>query len=1826
MDVEAEHKFEIGDRVRTNFGETGIIEEIFSQQTSKVRFDSGHSFYQENWKLQPLQTEMDLEASMEIEAGIKERLPMLIKQFYPDTDEAEAAQFITSLVPLDPTGEQGKYLTWLLKNKIEPEDTEVGEQLAIYNKAKNKGEFPADKKDINRISPDELPALVEQYGNLQSKREKKYDKGWKVIRDDDQWKIIEISNQKAASELHGFCDAQGNELPANVAENPAYRVWCVKQPYFGTGSADRPGYLVKGPVYWCISKDNAPDDPDNYELLVHPSSGEVKNLKNDTPTQDIKLLHDTLGQDPSVGKSVLQMQIDTEDIIHGLGDGTFKISDIPDNDLDRALDLCMNEFENYGMHVADISYAMAERDLPKLISAYQLAVSALERPQNRPGRYDRSLGAKELLKNMSVETLGKFVFDSQKPELMATFAIEILKDRWPQAEPAITADPNAYALYRSKFDEEEDVVPMYREPVPGNPPPFPPKPPEPLPTWHDHYVEKEPDLPLVDAPQPEKEGWNWTPSGLQQSLETGEITQDEYDNHFRQITRKPWALPRSEFYEDGQVPPEGAEDNSSQVSDWYRKLPHDIKKEFVPSAHLHGWIKKAEDDPEAEADANEAADATRAQEDETFEESGPQDDDIVIGSDRGRYRAFQNRKEIASDADLDHLIWEIKQYMEKQQYWPNVWEEEERGGFHLVDISTVNEDPKELERQEQMAQEKGRLVSFISNELAERGPLDGEVLWDKAFSSSNMSDAEDFRVIWDQAIDALIQDGSIRLDSDQALWYSNLPISPSKVKVTEDTPETPDEVPGFERGDREQRLDSLLDQFAIEEDPERRQQLIQQLRSLQASLRVEADVASRAPILIKSFPTLFNNIAPEEALPFLTNLAEKVDPTGQLGKYLPWILKQIVNLEWPSPEQYQEAKDLLTIYDKLKNKKGFPEDKRDINQLDHTTLQDTVSQFRALQTRNEAIKAGTKVKYNKDGITVTELSTPEAAAEVCKNTGWCVVNPDTARSYLKSGPLVKVDQHGDPVLLWSGDGNLEGPHNEYIEGNTRQIGSILDTLYPDRDFASDFQSHEENHNNNDDPEPEDDRGPIEQYNDGDINFGDLDPGDMRQVLEDDDENDRRDQDGNYDDNVNTLIRASTTQALAYLCGLEDEEGNPLEQRWPLLERKILEHGRPEEAVEYATKILRSRWPQAEPLIYQSEVAKLQYEWGRAGPPNNAEHPQPDGSPGYRGPMTDGKGGFGDFIAPYTNETLPPERTEREEEPGRQPPFPNMWNAKEHQLAKDLPFMGTFGGEAKPAIVPAGTRVELHSERGDSVTLRLMEGGIDGATYPLDNVHYVDVPAKDFWAALKPLADPQCLTCGKPEDEHPWSTAEARENCADSPTRRHDFGYAEENGDGTVDPAICRYCHTDGNVREGCDTPKMKIAWLWGLKGGNELDNGVRLPLNYPINRTAAVLFGPNDPPPFPEPGTASRLWGWVYSGHDGGDDLDELWFLVNNTYALYQMAQRELSPKGEDSQEMEYLPVREHPEAIEFLRRHFDEINQEYLYNSQDEIGPSDVREIIPKIKELYKNQPGAAERKLEQLISGFDADDMADMEADLSKDDFSRMMEGLSEFVDKSKGVTRKPSPKTKMRADDVPGISPEDIQRRKDQALDRFNAGELDGEALQAELERLNRMGVAMGWFKKADETGRRCDGCGELIKGQMVWTDGKAYCQPCDPKQDNLPLESVADLSAGSPSPVPPKPHNQDVPLEAEGDLETDAAPKRHYTLEELEEMPTISQGQFDNLKYDDGKVRVWLSRMTRADGANYDKQVTVEHLQNGCWVTVESYEPTSTGESESTDEEF
>jgi hypothetical protein len=60
-------------------------------------------------------------------------------------------------------------------------------------------------------------------------------------------------------------------------------------------------------------------------------------------------------------------------------------------------------------------------------------------------------------------------------------------------------------------------------------------------------------------------------------------------------------------------------------------------------------------------------------------------------------------------------------------------------------------------------------------------------------------------------------------------------------------------------------------------------------------------------------------------------------------------------------------------------------------------------------------------------------------------------------------------------------------------------------------------------------------------------------------------------------------------------------------------------------------------------------------------------------------------------------------------------------------------------------------------------------------------------------------------------------------------------------------------------------------------------------------------------------------------------------------------------------------------------------------------------------------------------------------------------------------------------------------------------------------------------------------------------------------------------------------------------------------KNITEAELEALPTISKGHFDDLKIETGNIRVWLSRMTKEDG-HFGRNISYEKFFCGRWTAA------------------
>lgn len=258
--------------------------------------------------------------------------------------------------------------------------------------------------------------------------------------------------------------------------------------------------------------------------------------------------------------------------------------------------------------------------------------------------------------------------------------------------------------------------------------------------------------------------------------------------------------------------------------------------------------------------------------------------------------------------------------------------------------------------------------------------------------------------------------------------------------------------------------------------------------------------------------------------------------------------------------------------------------------------------------------------------------------------------------------------------------------------------------------------------------------------------------------------------------------------------------------------------------------------------------------------------------------------------------------------------------------------------------------------------------------------------------------------------------------------------------------------------------------------------------------SASFLFDPRENPvPFPKPGQRSGLWGWVYANDEaakehGTDDLDELAFLVDNTFELNEAAHREIKDQRLKEGGMNALmPVKDNPEVINFLKRHFEEINREYVYPTWGKQKPEkghendpfyqsggqwrgQAKDVIGYIKAIYGEEAGG--EQLEKFLSRLKPGEREDFLEEAEKP-APGMGEWLQEAIEHATGKTeelkkQRPSPKTEMTEHDIhdiPTISPDDVAAKRDALLEQYSQGEITQQQMEAEMAKLDRMAATNG-----------------------------------------------------------------------------------------------------------------------------------------------------------------
>ena len=146
------------------------------------------------------------------------------------------------------------------------------------------------------------------------------------------------------------------------------------------------------------------------------------------------------------------------------------------------------------------------------------------------------------------------------------------------------------------------------------------------------------------------------------------------------------------------------------------------------------------------------------------------------------------------------------------------------------------------------------------------------------------------------------------------------------------------------------------------------------------------------------------------------NMVAQADPTVS-KEYTQWIMRRVNAGDIRLPEDQDRVLQALTFFYQNKASKRW-KGETDLNKYTFPKLDDTIDALKGvdLSSQREQVRdvkdKGSDWAYDDGTWAVKRVTTPEAAAIYGKNTKWCTSNPETASSYLSSGPLYIVYKNG----------------------------------------------------------------------------------------------------------------------------------------------------------------------------------------------------------------------------------------------------------------------------------------------------------------------------------------------------------------------------------------------------------------------------------------------------------------------------------------------------------------------------------------------------------------------------------------------------------------------------------------------------------------------------------------------------------------------------------------------------------------------------------------------------------------------------------------------
>lgn len=165
-------------------------------------------------------------------------------------------------------------------------------------------------------------------------------------------------------------------------------------------------------------------------------------------------------------------------------------------------------------------------------------------------------------------------------------------------------------------------------------------------------------------------------------------------------------------------------------------------------------------------------------------------------------------------------------------------------------------------------------------------------------------------------------------------------------------------------------------------------------------------------------------------------------------KFSQWILIRVSQGNIKLPDQAAEVKQALDQFAVVAAGGNFTGSKDLMTYKTFEQLKEVVGKAEVGNKTQEKqqTEEGQRVVGQSGPWTVIEITTPEAAAKLCRGKVWCVKDPEYSETYLEQGPLYLVLQNGKSVLMYSVLDGFSDLNNTTVKVNDPTLISLFHNL------------------------------------------------------------------------------------------------------------------------------------------------------------------------------------------------------------------------------------------------------------------------------------------------------------------------------------------------------------------------------------------------------------------------------------------------------------------------------------------------------------------------------------------------------------------------------------------------------------------------------------------------------------------------------------------------------------------------------------------------------------------------------------------------------------